>query len=236
MDTSGAPPIAVYQFGGDWGIDSLSPFCLKLTTALRWLGVPFEARPGNPQRAPHGKLPYIDWKGQRIGDSALILRHVARETGRDLDAHLDDVARGRTAAATRVVEDSLYWLLVLDRWVDDGGWAHFRRSIEAQLPRPLRGVLPPVMRRKVREAARAQGTGRMPAELLDARAADDALALASLLGERPFLGGDTPCTADASAYGVLANALEGPIEGRVRRALQRHPALLAWYDRLRTHR
>jgi glutathione S-transferase len=57
-------------------------------------------------------------------------------------------------------------------------------------------------------------------------------ALSTLLGQRPFFLGERPGVVDASAYGLLANALAYPERTPLKLAVERHPNLVEFCDRI----
>lgn len=102
-----------------------SPFVVKLETRLRFAGVPYECRAGNPIRAPRGKIPYVDIpaaasaatassggdkKPTQMGDSGLITRHLI-ESGvlPDLNAKLSPQQRELDLATRALLEDKLFF-------------------------------------------------------------------------------------------------------------------------------
>jgi glutathione S-transferase len=57
-------------------------------------------------------------------------------------------------------------------------------------------------------------------------------ALSELLGEGPYLCGETVCGADATLYAGLAAVLTPHFDTPVRDALLTHPNLVAFHDRM----
>lgn len=95
-----------------------SPFVVKLETRLRFAGVAYECRSGNPIRAPRGKIPYVEFpaaapgseKPTQMGDSALITKHLV-ELGMlpDLNARLSPQQRELDLATRALLEDKLFF-------------------------------------------------------------------------------------------------------------------------------
>ncbi|MFX8914785.1 glutathione S-transferase C-terminal domain-containing protein, partial [Acinetobacter baumannii] len=85
-----------------------------------------------------------------------------------------------------------------ERWLKDEnfatGPAHFFDSAPA-LVRPLIAAL---IRRKVRKALWAQGTGRYTEDEVATLLQRAYGAISTALGDKPFLFGDVPCGADAT--------------------------------------
>jgi len=226
--------ITLYQFPAAFGVPNISPFCLKLETFLRLSGLDYQVRSvRDPRKAPKGKLPYIELEGETIADSAIIQRRLAERFPLTLDSHLDAAARGRALAITRLCDEHLALLLLYFRWLDEEGWRQTRASFFGNLPAPLRLALPTLVRRRMRHALWAQGLGRHDTEELLGFAREDLQALADLLGEAPFFGGELPCSADAAAYGTLANLLLCSLDTPLNRLAHEFPVLAAYCDRLR---
>src|SRR4029453_11649674 len=87
-------PIKLFQFPRMFAIPNLSPFCCKLETWLRIARIPYEVvnTPHQPQ-AQKGKLPFIEDADMRIGDTSLIVEHLAKTRRVDLDGHLNPSQR-----------------------------------------------------------------------------------------------------------------------------------------------
>lgn len=58
-------------------------------------------------------------------------------------------------------------------------------------------------------------------------------AIADVLGDRPFLMGDTPTEIDAIAYGQLPNIMRVPIESPVKDAALQRANLAAYVERVK---
>lgn len=226
--------ITLFQFPRALDVPNPSPYCLKVETFLRLAGLDYQVRTLlNPARGPKGKLPFIQLDDEVIADSAIILRTLERRLGLDLDAHLDAVGRGRALAITRLCDEHLAWLLVYFRWIDEEGWAEFRPLFFAGLPAPLRALVPRLVRARLRRGQLAQGLARHSREELLEFAREDLQALSELLGAAPYFGGLQPCSADAAAYGVLANLILCSLDNPLSRLAREYPVLVAYCERLR---
>ena len=58
-------------------------------------------------------------------------------------------------------------------------------------------------------------------------------ALSDILGERPFLFGDRPASADCTAFAFVHGWLGKDIDGALRRSVLRRPSLVAYERRMR---
>ena len=227
--------LKLYQFPAAFSVPNFSPYCLKVETYLRMAGLDFQIKPVvDPRKAPKGKLPFIELDGQLIADSEIILRRL-KVIGSDLDVHLDAAGRARALCITRLCDEHLAPLLLYFRWVDDEGWAQTRPVVFGKLPLPLHLLVPRLIRNKTRQALRGQGLGRHAPEELLVFAREDLQALSDQLGQSAFFGGAQPCSADAAAYGVLANLILATLETPLNRmAREEFPLLVAYCERVRS--
>ncbi|MGA9469002.1 MAG: glutathione S-transferase family protein [Candidatus Macondimonas sp.] len=224
--------IRLYQFPPAYGLPNASPFCMKLETWLRMTGLPYQALLGDPRKAPKGKLPYIEDDGVLLGDSHLILDYLRAQYGVDPDAGLTPPQRALSTAVTRMLEDHFYWVMLHSRWIDPQGWAVTREVFFGGLPRPLRDVVPLLVRRSLRRDLRGQGLGRHDLPEIQSLGAEDVEALAILLGARPYFLGEQPRTLDAVAHAFLAGMLAFPVDAPVKEAIAAHANLIHFVERM----
>jgi len=226
-------PVILHQPPGRWGEPSMSPFCMKLECWLRMSGIAFEIRPANMRKAPKGKIPYVTLPdGTLLGDSQLVIEHLSRMHGVDLDAHLDAQQRATSRVVRRMIEEGTYFTGIYARWIDHAGWAHTRTAMATLLPKPLSFLLP-LIRRNVAKSVHTQGTGRHTAEDIYTMARADWDAIATLLGDGPYFFGEKASSIDAVLYGFEEAALAHPGALAPKLHLERTPSLLAHRDRMR---
>lgn len=224
--------IKLYQFKPAFGLPNASPFCMKVETYLRMAGLPYECpRGADLRKAPKGKLPYIDDDGTIVADSTLIRMHLERRHGIDFDKALSPEQKGTAWAVEKMLEDHLYWLVVMDRWLDRENFEKGPRHFFDKLPAVMRPVIIAMVGRQVRRTLHGQGLGRHSPEeraRLGRRAVD---ALAAHLGDKPWLMGPEPCGADATGVAFTAHALAPLFRGPMRDAVSAHANLVAYADR-----
>ncbi len=224
--------ITLYHFGDAFGFDP-SPFCLKMETYLKLAGHPFQKKRGNVRKAPKRQLPYIDDDGRIVADSRFVIEYLKATHGDPLDGHLSPAEKSALHAWQRMVEESLYWTIVYSRWIDDAGWKVFSPLVFGFLPGPLRALIPPLVRRRVRRTLDGQGTLRHNREEVYALGMRDVDALAGLLGDRPYMLGDKPTSLDASAAGSLINILHAPLDTPLKAGAAKHANLVGYAERMR---
>lgn len=215
------------------GTPNPSPFCVKLETALRLAGVPHRVcYETNPANAPKGKLPFVEMEGTRIGDSALVLHHLKKTLGVDLDRDLNDSERAQSHMLQQMLDERFYWVLLHSRWIDDGNWPVVKRGFFGGMPFPLSMIVPRLARKQIRAALRAQGIGRHTPEEIYALGARDLAALSAFLGDKPFFFGDKPTLADATAFAYLVNIVGPELASPLKDAARGHDNLLRHTDRM----
>jgi glutathione S-transferase len=209
--------LTLHQSPAAFGISNVSPFCLKLESYLRMAGVPYTARTADFGKSPKGKIPFIEEDGSFLGDSQLIIEHLKHKHGDPLDAKLgaEDIAKGHLVR--RVLEDSLYWHIIQERWGSQEGWRIFRPVFEAIFPPVIGKLVVPMIRRKVIQSVHTQGLGRhRPEELLEMGKADVS-AVATTLGDKPFLLGEQPTSFDAALYAFIVSIIAFPVDSPLRK-------------------
>jgi len=227
-------PLILRQPPGGWGEPSMSPFCMKLECWLRIAGIPFEIRGADMQKAPKGKIPYVELPdGTRMGDSQLIIEHLTRLHRVTLDDSLGPAQLASARAVRRMIEEGLYFAGIHARWVDDEGWPATRVAMASFIPRFAVPFLP-LIRRSVIKSVRAQGTGRHARNDIYAMAKADWDAVAVLLGEGPYFFGERVTSIDATLYGFEESVLAHPWASPVKVHVQSLPNLVRHRDRMRT--
>ncbi len=226
--------ITLFQYPAMFGLPNASPFCMKLETYLRMSSEPFQVKSMlDPRKAPKGKLPFIKDGDTVVADSSAIIDYLNRTRGRSLDDHLTGHDRAVALAAQRLIEESLYFVSVYQRWVDDRNWPVTKAEFFKSMPAPLRLFVPELLRRTARKTVELQGTGRHAPEEIEAIGIRNVGALSDLLEDRPYFFGDAPCSLDASAYGMLAQFLWTPVKGGVKAEVEKRDNLVAFCERIR---
>ena len=227
--------IILHQFPPAFGLPNASPFCLKLELYLRMVALPYRNRYTlELNKAPKGKLPWIDDDGTAVADSGLIIEYLKKKFGDPLDSGLDQVQRARALAIARLIEEHLYWAVLYDRWITPQGWKITRPAFFGALPWPLRAIVPPVARRGMRTELQGHGMGRHSPEQIHALGVADVDALAALLGDQDYFLGTQAASIDAIATAFLANVLMVPLDTPIKAAAAGHANLVAYCRRMAT--
>ncbi|MGI9409563.1 MAG: glutathione S-transferase N-terminal domain-containing protein, partial [Hyphomicrobiaceae bacterium] len=82
--------LILHTFGPAFGLPDPSPFCMKAMALLRLSGLEHRCAPGDPRKAPKGKLPYLVDGDDIIPDTTFIRWHLEQKHGVTFDAHLTE--------------------------------------------------------------------------------------------------------------------------------------------------
>ena len=129
-------------------------------------------------------------------------------------------------------EEHLIFALLHLRWADR---ANFRKGIARLftiVPLPLRPFARALMRRRTVRRVVTQGMGEHSKEEITTLAVRDIDALATLLGDKPFLMGAKPCGADATVFGFVTALMTPELKSPIIAAALSHRNLVAYRDRI----
>lgn len=212
---------------------SVSPFCAKLEAYFRLAGVDYEVGPPKLPSAPKKKVPFIRHEGGLLADSQLIIEWSKATHGDPLDGELTDAQRDTGLMVQRVVENHLYFVLVHSRWLDEAGWVHQKAQLREFVPAPANLFVPALIRRSLRKQLYQQGVARHSLEDLYRWGAADLGAVSRVLGEKPFLLGDSPTSFDCAAFGQISGVLATRSDNALTLAARGIDNLVAWERRMR---
>lgn len=227
--------IRLFQFPPAMGLPNASGFCLKLETWLRMAGLPYQnVYTMNLGKAPKGKLPHIiDDDGTVVADSGLIIDHLKRRHGVALDDHLDRDQRAQSLLLQRTLEEHAYWCVLHFRWADDRYWPATRDAFFGGLGASYKWFVPALARGGMVKQVKAAGVGRHTADEITEMGMRDIDAVATVLGDKPFLFGH-PSSIDATAYGLLANVVFVDVDIPFKRLIERdYPSIVRYCERMR---
>lgn len=227
------PMITFHTFAGRFGLESLSPFCMKAEVYLKLMKLPYERKVGgDPRKAPKQKLPMIEDDGKVVCDSTAIIEHYEKKAKTPLDEGLTDEEWARARMIQRAFEEGLYFVALWSRWADDVGWA-VSKSFFDDIPAAVRWAIVPIVRKKVIASAHAQGTGRHSRDEIYEMGKRDIRAFATLLGDSPYVLGDRIRTIDCTAYAFIANILVPDIDTPMKEYAKTFPQLSAYVERMK---
>jgi glutathione S-transferase len=224
--------ITLYTFGPYFGLPDGSPFVMKAMLLLKIAGLDYREDRGGYGKAPKGKLPYIDDDGEKIADSAFIRLHIEKKYGFDFDAGLTEEQKAIGYLIEKLCEDHIYWLAVIDRWLNDDNFKKGPSHFFDAAPAPLRPLIGFMVRRKIRASVMGQGLGRHSAEErreLGRRAVQSA---SVLLADKAFMLGDTPNGVDATLGAFVVGGLCPLFESSLREEAASLPNIVAYGRRI----
>jgi glutathione S-transferase len=222
--------IELHQYPAVWGLPSLSPFCIKAEIYLRHHEIPYRViEERNPARGPKGKMPFIVDSTSTVADSTFILQHLEKTRG---ISSVSSENYGVCTAYQRLLEESLYFVLLYSRWVDPRGWAVLKSEFTPLFPPLLGAPILGIIRHQLKRQAFEQGISRHTREEVYRIGRNDLAALSQLLGEKKYFLGEEFSALDASAYGFLITILRQPIETELKATLKNHKNLLLYCKRL----
>ena len=209
--------ITLYQTPLAWNTPNLSPFCFKLESYFRMVGLPYELKLGQLAQAPKGKVPYVRIDDQLMGDSQFIIEYCKSRFGDPLDKELKPEQMAVGHAIRRMLEEGTYWHIVYMRWADDEGWRAYLPIAETMVPQVIGATVPMAdLRQRMLQVLHDQGVGRYRMEEVQHLAKADIATVATLMGDKPFLMGDKPSSFDAVVYAFLVSIIANPVETDVK--------------------
>jgi len=219
--------ITFYGFGSAFGLPDPSPFVMKSEVQLKMAGVAYRFERAAPPMAPKGKIPFIKTGAHRVGDSTFIRAHIEKEYGFDFDKGLSGEQRAQAWAIERMLEDHLYFAILQARWMDDENWEKGPSHFFDGAPDGVAET----SRERVRQTLHGHGIGRHRDDEIAELGGRSLASLAALIGGKPFLFGDTPCGADATAFAFAAAVLTPFFESALRKRAESHANLASYCER-----
>ncbi|KAK6187009.1 hypothetical protein SNE40_006262 [Patella caerulea] len=193
---NGSPSILLQQAGRGPFAPSLSPFPLKLETYFRMAKLEYK-NSHERKSSKKGKIPFIEFEGQEVNDSSLIIEFINDKYKIDLNSHLTPSERGIARAFQKMAEENLYWCVALHRWVyDNKDWM---RDVVG-VPK----LFVWIVGRKIKSEADGQGIGRHSYDEMIRIEEADIKAMSDFLDDKQFFFGDKPCETDCALFGQLS--------------------------------
>ena len=224
--------ITLYVGGPAFGLPETSPYVTKAEILLKLADLAYVKQMARPADSPKGQLPFIEDAGETIADSTFIRWHLERKYQIDFDAGLSPAERGQAWAIERMLENHFGWIVGHARFLLPENFAKGPAHFVDQAPEALRPQLREEMLQAVARNLLGVGiTRHSEAEILEL-ATRSLVALAALLGDKPYLMGSRPTGIDAMGFGVLAAALTPFFDSPLRRRAEGFSTLTAYVARL----
>ena len=201
------PAIVLHQ----WVI---SPFCGKVRRILEHKGLAFEVINYNGIKARKaaglsgvGKLPVLDYDGERIQDSSDIAAFLEQKHPDPPIFPADPEQRALARIWEDWADESLYWFEIHQRFLYDDARAQAAALLAEGRPALERALLARVLKGMYKKKLAAQGLGRMPPERVEQKLLEHVDTLEALLGRRRWLVGDGRSIADIAVASQLAEIM-----------------------------
>lgn len=222
--------LTVYPPG--FGEISGSPFAVKAIALMEMSGQAYELDVNpDPRKSPKKKWPVLTDGAQVIPDSDQIREHLEVKYGVDFDAGLSAEQKAVSRMVIRTFEENVYFAIMASRWMDDARWEKTKEAFFAGMPPVIGGFIANSVRKGVVKQCIAQGMGRHSEAEQVARLAKDIEAFVTLLGDKPFLHGERPTGADASAVPMLRAMASFPDRSALGDLVLENPVLVAYIER-----
>ncbi|BBM87735.1 glutathione S-transferase family protein [Candidatus Uabimicrobium amorphum] len=206
--------IALHQYPGSWGLPSSSPFCIKVETYLRMAGIAYtNVWENNPGRGPKGKMPFIQDGEKTISDSSFIMEYLQQNYTPNLDANMSAEQQAVMLAFQRLIEESLYWVLLYSRWGDENGWREIKKEITPLLPPVIGKGIIHIIRKRLLRQAHFQGMGRHSRDEIYHIGNKNLRSIIEFLGNKTYFFGEKPRSIDCTLYGFFITILWSPVPG-----------------------
>ena len=223
------PAIVLHQ----WAI---SPFCGKVRRILEHKGLAFTTVEYNGLRARKakglsdaGKLPVIDYDGQRVQDSSDIAAFLEAKHPEPSLFPSDPQLRSRVHFWEDWADESLYWFEIYLRFMYTEARARAVALLAEGRPAFERVLLGRVIKGMYGKKVAAQGLGRMPAKRVEEKFLAHVDALDTLLAKQPWLVGEARTIADIAVQSQLAEiARTSHLAGDI----AKRAAVTAWLARM----
>lgn len=192
----------------------MSPFCNKVRRCLSHKGIEYRVVDYNGLLArkaaslsPVGKLPVLDYDGERIQDSTRIAEFLDKRHPEKPLYPRDELVLARARFWDDWAAQSLYFYEIYFRMLDP---VSLERALDLMCvgrPRWERSVLKLVFQRRYPKKLAQQGLGRLPREEVERQFFVLIDALETLLRDCPWLAGDDKSIADISVAAQLDELL-----------------------------
>ncbi|MEP7120419.1 MAG: glutathione S-transferase family protein [Byssovorax sp.] len=236
MNTPPAPlTLCEFVDPGLPGLESYSPFCVKVHRALRAANLPYTRRHGaHPgvfkKLNPNGQLPVLLIGDEPIADSTAILHRIEAMVPGSMTG-----AGGREAAEAWLWEDyadsCLNGYLVASRWADERNWPSVKIAYFNAMPALIRAVLPGRLRSKVVGALVARDVWRAGSAKCWERFEASLDQLEVRAPREGFWVGATVTAADVAIFGQL-HGMRSPLTPWQQAQLAQRKGLSAYLDRV----
>jgi len=227
--------IVLYGHVPAWGIPDLSPFVTAIDLYLRMTRLPYRLVVGDLGTAPKGKLPYLEDGASVVADTSFILEYLKTRYGDPLDGRLDARDEAVRLMIWRMMDESFYWYLVQGRYRRDEDFARYDplwAQFFGHLSTAAREAAIADARHRLLTEFYQSGRGRLGWEEVEHMGCCELDAIVAWLGDRAYLFGDTPTSADCAVHAFLQGLIYVPFENGIKAHALAQPTLVAYMARI----
>lgn len=225
--------VTLYTYGKMFDLPDASPFVIKTHLLLRMAKVEYTTDVNGYNKAPKGKLPFINDNGQLVADSTFIRAHIEKTRNLDFDAHLTPEQKAIAWAFQKMAEEHLYWTILEARWLNANNFRKGPGRLFDGAPALLRPFIKKMVVRGIAKGLKVHGMGRHSRAEIDALGKRDLQAIADFLGQKPYFMGDKISGIDATIYAFVASAQCAEFETSIGDFARGLPHLVAYTERLK---
>lgn len=203
------PKVILHQFPPSKDVPSPSLFCLKVETFLRLHKIPYEnhygAKPGKK-----GKLPWIEYQGDKIADSGFIFDYLNSKFELNIDNEFTDEQKALGSVISCAVQEKLYFALMYNRWIVN--YQELKKIQKQQQSGLTFAISLKMQQNKMVKHLDGQGMGRHSKDEVYQMAHNDIKAISTLLGDKEFILGDKPSSYDCAVFALFAQCIWNGID------------------------
>ncbi|MEQ1346052.1 glutathione S-transferase family protein [Acinetobacter seifertii] len=222
--------IVLYQW-------EISPFCQKISRALKFKGIPFDTVNYNgilgakvPLLSKVGKVPVIDDKGQRIQDSTRIARYLDEAYPDTPRLYPEDLNQKALAELWEDwADESLYFYEVYLRVNDSEALEEAIRISSIGRPAYEKPMVKAFILAELKTQLFFQGLGRMKAENVEAEFIKHLDRIEQVLSQSEWLVGDKQTIADIAVVAQLGEVVR--TSKKFSKEILNRPFIALWYKK-----
>ena len=225
--------VTLYGWPPMFGAQSPSPLVIKAHIQLQMLGVEYLCAIAELENISKQKAPYVMDDGELIQDSTFIRWHFEKKLGKDLDASLSPEQRATAWGLERMLEDQLYHINLIERWLEDDNFERGPAHFFVGMPEDVRERVIEQVRADIRSSLIGHGILRHSREERMQLATRDIAMLAIHLGDKPYMFGDAPTALDGAGFGFVDTLMAPVFKTELVGIVGEHDNLVAYHARMK---
>ncbi len=226
--------IHLYQLYPDMNTPDPSPFCFKVHFFMKYYKIDFKPHKANLLKAPKKKAPYIfdDTASVTISDSEDIIKYLCERFHLSPDKDLEPQQKPQSFALRKTLEEYLYFVILYSRWGDQNGWNNIEPIYFKDIPKPIRFLITPLIRKSVIKSMYGQGMGRHSQTEIYQRGIELLAQLSTWLADGDFFMGKNISLVDFTAFPMLYEILKFPYQSPLFQPMQQHTNLVSYVEKI----